>query len=173
MTERHDRNPLLRQFNDTTASRRPLGKIDRKNYIHHERSCFDSRRRRRTGGGGGAGGGAASSDAGGGVDDGGVDVRLHGRTGADQVAVAVDVVDAAHAWPHLGLGSHEGLAERKKTKNTANAKRFHRHNIHYEQLQSTKDRFVDERNTRFRRIERCMEGRREIITAGKAASWRE
>ena len=52
MTERHDRNPLLRQFNDTTASRRPLGKIDRKNYIHHERSCFDSRRRRRTGGGG-------------------------------------------------------------------------------------------------------------------------
>ena len=36
-------------------------------------------------------------------------VRLHGRAGAHQVLVAVDVVDPRDARPEFGLGPDEGL----------------------------------------------------------------
>ena len=41
-------------------------------------------------------------------------IGFHGRATADQVLVAVDVVDSAHTRPQLGIGRHERLKEIKR-----------------------------------------------------------
>ena len=42
------------------------------------------------------------------------DVGVHGRAGADEVLVAVHVVDPTHARPQLRVGQDERLKEQKR-----------------------------------------------------------